>query len=243
MNYQRIAPRDVFNEANFLKCIGQITHFIEAGTLKNVSFNHQLFNNDWVKFELDSDGELILKEHLFYRASDGEAINLSRNVNARGEWPILLVTEEWEYIDIFDSKGEISLEFEEWLGEGTSSEHNISQSIFGHATLMKCMGKLAFSVTENLFKHLSFDQDTYGQKGVEISLECGYFTPTRNLFTLKGEAIEFSRHSGASDTWLMTYWDKENSTYERVFDASAKLTDKFLHYIDEPKENWFLRQQ
>jgi hypothetical protein len=28
-----------------------------------------------------------------------------------------------------------------------------------------------------------------------------------------------------------------------VFDESAKLTDEFLHYIDEPKENWFIRQQ
>jgi len=235
MSCKKIAPRDVFNTANFLKCIARIVSWIEKGEISNIAFTPTEINEDWVDFNIDeSSGDFIPNKPLFYKVSNGEPINLIRNLNARSAWPVYIVTDDWEEFDIFDIDGDPSAELLTYLGQGETSEHNLSQAIFDQAMLMKCIAKLSLlCVVDEKFDFLAFDEDYYSANNIQFEKDGQYITPTKNFFTLKGEPLYITRTTGTNEDWLMTVWDEANSTYIKVYDEAAELSSQFLSYIGE----------
>ena len=102
MSYHRILPRDAFNEAKLLKCVGKITLLIEDGTAPGWSFDY-----DGEPFNIqqdDSDGSISVSNIAFY--FNGESVRLSTPLNARDNWPMIadddlepIFTEQGELVD------------------------------------------------------------------------------------------------------------------------------------------------
>ncbi len=87
---KRVLPRDAFNDANLLKCIGQLTMLIEDGKL-NLKYTY-----DGKPFDIEQDpssGSTFVRNISFF-LPDGTAIRHSRNLNSRELWPLVLRIED-----------------------------------------------------------------------------------------------------------------------------------------------------
>jgi len=114
-NYERVVPRDLFNEANLLKCIGKLVLEIEEGRLPWLTYI-----NDGKRFEIaqdDSDGNLELVNVRFYYR-DRTRLHFIRPLNARSGWSLYYATaDEW----VFDECGHVNLT-EQMVRENTQQE-------------------------------------------------------------------------------------------------------------------------
>lgn len=113
MSYRRVIPRDLFNEANLLKCYGQLWLKLEGRLGPELSFE---FDDTGLNpFAIDQrphDGSLTVRNvALFAR---GRQIHLSRPLNSRLPWPLealLPDTELGEEVLVFTPDGELSPAF------------------------------------------------------------------------------------------------------------------------------------
>lgn len=115
MSYVRVIPRDLFNEANLLKCFGQIYINLESLNLPKVRLEH-----DGKAFRVAQDassGALYLGNVTLVV---GESYcQLHRPLNSREAWPLMLTTAEEEEISVFDVEGNFSPEMVEFLKQGS----------------------------------------------------------------------------------------------------------------------------
>lgn len=106
---RRILPRDAFNDANLLKCIGKITMMIEDGEIDCVSYSY-----DGEPFDIrqdESDGSTYVNNIQFCTKS-GKPLKHSRPLNSRDAWPLLFILNDNEYY-AFSEKGEFLPNFGE----------------------------------------------------------------------------------------------------------------------------------
>lgn len=99
---KRVLPRDAFNDANLLKCIGQLTLLIEEG---RISLTYEYDGLPFNILQDPSDGSTYVENVRFY-TSDGEFIHHKRALNSRDLWPLILVKDDEEYY-VFDTTGVI----------------------------------------------------------------------------------------------------------------------------------------
>lgn len=106
MTYVRVLPRDLFNEANLLKCYGQLWLLIEG--MGAVSF---LFDTvDEFRVEQDqNDGSLcILNLPLVIGYT---SFWLTRPLNSREPWPLYayeIGNDDFDAVAVFDTDGKLS---------------------------------------------------------------------------------------------------------------------------------------
>jgi len=111
MSYRRVIPRDLFNEANLLKCYGQLYLNLETAGLSAVELVH-----DDRAFEVqqdDSSGGIYLA-NVVLRVR-GQACRLHRPLNSREAWPLYLTDENDEEIAVFADDGTFTVEMVEFL--------------------------------------------------------------------------------------------------------------------------------
>lgn len=105
MSYQRVIPRDLFNEANLLKCYGQL--WIKTEEMPNVKMTHH--GNAFVVEQDRSDGSLyIFNVRLSIR---GRHYVLRRPVNSREPWPLYAQEGDYAEWEVFDDNGDLSEDF------------------------------------------------------------------------------------------------------------------------------------
>lgn len=106
MPYIRVIPRDLFNEANLLKCLGRIFINLESADLPNVELAH-----DGEAFDVqmdESSGALYARNVVLIVR--GEPCRLERPLNSREGWPLKLIDEHDEGTDVFNEDGSFSEE-------------------------------------------------------------------------------------------------------------------------------------
>lgn len=107
MSYTRVIPRDLFNEANLLKCYGRIYINLETAGLDNVELVH-----DGEPFDIQQDensGDIFVANVVLEAA--GKPCRLHRPLNSRAPWPLCLTTDEEEQIQVFNEDGAFTDEF------------------------------------------------------------------------------------------------------------------------------------
>lgn len=105
MSYQRTIPRDLFNEAKLLKCLGQLSLLIYEG----LSLEHD--NTEFAGFSIaqdERDGSLYCENiSLFYC---NRLIGLRSPYNCKNPFPLRFILDE-DCGNVFDDSGEFSTEF------------------------------------------------------------------------------------------------------------------------------------
>jgi hypothetical protein len=104
-NYRRVIPRDLFNEASLLKCLGRFWIETERFQPKHVTIEH-----DGEAFDVwqdESDGNLSVRNVEFY--INGTPHHLRRRLNSREPWPLELHDGE-DYIPVFTDDGALTAE-------------------------------------------------------------------------------------------------------------------------------------
>jgi hypothetical protein len=97
----RVLPRDAFNDANLLKCIGMLTMLIEDGAIDWLQYEY-----DGQAFDIRQDGAsgATFVNNITFSIKDGDYIQHERPLNSRGNWPLVLFIDGEEQ-EAFDEKG------------------------------------------------------------------------------------------------------------------------------------------
>lgn len=116
MSYLRVVPRDLFNEANLLKCYGQIYVNLEKLNLRDVDFVHLDDDTRPGPFNVQQDpasGAIyVANVRLEVR---GRTCQLHRPLNSRDAWPLYLTTENGVELAVFTDSGSFSQEMSAYL--------------------------------------------------------------------------------------------------------------------------------
>lgn len=112
MSYQRVIPRDLFNEGNLFKCYGKLWIELERWHMEDKLEHH----NDGEQFEVlqDDDGNtFIYNVHLIV---NNRVYMPYRPLNSRDPWPLLIDLPNGDTINVFEDDGELSYEFKIFIG-------------------------------------------------------------------------------------------------------------------------------
>lgn len=111
MSYIRVIPRDLFNEANLLKCYGRIWINLETANLYGVELVH---DGDAFDIQQDESSGATYVSNVRLIVRD-KVIALRRGLNSRECWPLVAVLEDEEEIPVFLDDGSFSPEMLEFL--------------------------------------------------------------------------------------------------------------------------------
>lgn len=111
MTYNRVCPRDLFNEANLLKCLGQL--YLKTEDMPGVDW-HEPQPGEGFHVEQDgSDGSI--SSATTWMTISGENVHTYRPLNSRDPWPLYCDRiggiELDEEVAVFTDAGELSAEF------------------------------------------------------------------------------------------------------------------------------------
>jgi hypothetical protein len=106
-HYTRVLPRDLFNEAKLLKCVGRLCLLIHDGlTPAGIFFEMQDLQP--FKIGLIPDGHLTVTNLKFY--IHGKFVMFKTTYNSKSEYPLLADYEDIEY-PVFSNSGSLEPEF------------------------------------------------------------------------------------------------------------------------------------
>lgn len=112
IRYDRVLPRDLFNEAKLLKCVGQLVLCIEdAITPPGLTFEH---DEEPFQIYLLEDGHLFIQNIWFF--INDQPLFFKTIYNSRRAFPLLLEYEGVEYF-VFDDNGSFTEECLEVLNQ------------------------------------------------------------------------------------------------------------------------------
>lgn len=107
--YTRVIPRDLFNEGNLLKCMGQLTlHLMDRGVDFADSYSGGPF-----EIVQDCDGRLSIAGLAL--CLQGREFTFWRPLNSRQPWPLWAEQPDdpdFEPVPVFDNAGNFSREME-----------------------------------------------------------------------------------------------------------------------------------
>jgi hypothetical protein len=118
MSYTRVIPRDLFNEANLLKCLGRIYINLETANVPNVELDH---DGEAFDVQMDENSGALYASNVTLMVR-GDPCRLVRPLNSREAWPLKMVDEQDEEIDVFSEDGSFSAEMLAFLRGESEAE-------------------------------------------------------------------------------------------------------------------------
>lgn len=111
MPFRREIPRDLFNDANLLKCYGQIYIALETAQAPDAELEH-----DGAAFDIQRDdgdgstwvGNVTLKVRR-------KPVRLFRPANSKYRWPLYFFDNEGDEVEVFADDGTFSQEMLNFL--------------------------------------------------------------------------------------------------------------------------------
>lgn len=114
MTYRRVIPRDLFNEANLLKCLGAL--WIALENADGVRFDHD--DRPFLIHQDEADGSTYVVNVRLIIA--GRPFDHRRPLNSREPWPLYVRPvgdPDAEDIAVFDEAGVLSADFRALMSE------------------------------------------------------------------------------------------------------------------------------
>jgi hypothetical protein len=123
VSYLRVIPRDLFNEANLLKCLGQAALLIlDLKAPDGLQLLHHEPKKGFPVTMDEGDGSICCPSVYFrvQRAGRLETVVPRRGINSRERWPLYIIAHEGdddreEEITVFDEEGNWTPEFLTWV--------------------------------------------------------------------------------------------------------------------------------
>lgn len=132
-SYIRVLPRDLFNEANLLKCYGRLWIALENRRYHGARF----ITEDAERFEIEQDphsGAIYVANVAF--EVHGRECTLSRPLNSRREWPLYCEAEGGDALAVFDDDGQLSDEFGRFIAD-QENERRSKGGAFGSRLMVR----------------------------------------------------------------------------------------------------------
>lgn len=231
----KVAPRDIFNDANFLKNLAFLTVHMQTGSINGLECNiseDDILSPDFLAID-EGSGDLFAPYGSFYVAETGEQLNLGRPTNSREPFPLFFTDESEGIYDIFYDDGTLRGDIEEILTSDEPSRVNLDpRTIMAQSIAMKGIGKLALNIVDRMsvVAGFGFDQEQYGPEGITLEMERGHFNlKNERLVTFNGQNVELRSPAITSDEdlWPLEFAIGDNS-YARVYDKNGDFSPEFL---------------
>lgn len=111
MVYLRVLPRDLFNEADLLKCYGRLWIVLDE-TRSRTKFETEYTEGPFNVEQDPSSGSIYVANVSF--TIRGQPWRLMRPLNSRSPWPLYAETEN-DSVPVFDDVGNLSTEMLELI--------------------------------------------------------------------------------------------------------------------------------
>lgn len=122
MSYERVLPRDLFNEAKLLKCLGRLALLIHDEKLPRLRFEQLETNN--LRVELDVAFSELFCPALCLHHGETE-LELFTPYNNREEYPLYFRVSNEDGIyegRVFNNDGSVSADLANWLDANKAAE-------------------------------------------------------------------------------------------------------------------------
>lgn len=117
MSYRRVIPRDLFNEANLLKCLGRVALLIEDGKAPDgLQLEHTNSSRGFAIEQDPGSGDICCTNLALVTQKGGRAFAW-RGLNSRDGWSIFINARGDEEIAVFNDDGSFTEEFSQWANE------------------------------------------------------------------------------------------------------------------------------
>jgi hypothetical protein len=106
--YERVIPRDLFNEGSLLKCYGRLYILLEGNP--NAKYPVDSIS-EFDIVQRQDDGSLFIENLPFVIGRD--EYRLTRPLNSRGAWPLYaerIGNDDFEAVSVFTDEGDLTLE-------------------------------------------------------------------------------------------------------------------------------------
>lgn len=107
MSYKRVLPRDAYNEAKLLKCIGRLVLNLEATDFVGAYWSHGNPEEGFC-IEQTVDGDIWVSN--FYFSVDNEEVELYHPLNSKEAYPLQFCF-QGHYGPVFEDDGTFSKDF------------------------------------------------------------------------------------------------------------------------------------
>jgi hypothetical protein len=107
-SYHRIIPRDFFNEAKLLKCLGQFELCVMEKQCNGLNFTIEFDNKAFVIVQNELDASLSCQNYRVFLGH--EEVELCAPYNSKNAYPLIARYRDAEYY-VFDSKGKFMPNF------------------------------------------------------------------------------------------------------------------------------------
>ena len=189
-NYNRVIPRDLFNESKLLKCIGRLCLLIHD-------------NNTPVDMSADNDGDAFEIVQLQDGSLSVSNVNISikgqlhifaTTYNSKANYPLVVITQDDAKYRVFDENGEYETEFIEYC-------NNLETKVLETFTPKNISKRVTDTKTKNIL--------VYDRKETYI------INNTNNKLSL----IYNNIYADSWYLWLGDLWDENNAgvTEEKMF--------------------------
>ena len=107
MTYKRVCPRDLFNEAKLLKCLGFVSLLIHEGKIPGLTMNHE---NESLGFIIEQDGTdgSIYVSNLHFFDENGTPVYFYHPLNNKENFPLRMKYKDEEYY-FFNENGKMMI--------------------------------------------------------------------------------------------------------------------------------------
>lgn len=106
--YRRAMPRDLFNEAKLLKCMGRLELQMLDYGIDGLNRYHNTMDNDGFEIAQDpSDGSIYIS-NLKYSDNEGNEVTFKTALNSKENYPLIMEYKDSEYCP-FNEQGEYQL--------------------------------------------------------------------------------------------------------------------------------------
>lgn len=115
MSYNRVLPRDLFNEAKLLKCMGKLTLLIHDGMIDGLAFGYE--GEDFQILQDATDGSIqIANLDIMLTGANCDDLLFWTPLNSRANWPLMCGV-NGEEAQVFTEAGELQHEFVELIAK------------------------------------------------------------------------------------------------------------------------------
>lgn len=232
---QKIAPRDIFNDANFYKNLSYVLNYMHSGIIRDLAFTSSpdsVLSPDYLTLNPE-DGGLETPYGAFYHQETGDNWSLTRPMNSREAFPVYFTDENYEEVPVFDGTGMPSAETLEWFNGETQATINQNDpvAIMAYSIALKGVGKLALLTIDNMActSNLDFDEAQYSNDGLRFDKEGAYlYLEHDGLIQANGEPLQLRSPAITNDTDLWPLEFAIEGTFSRVYNDDGELTPAFL---------------
>jgi hypothetical protein len=98
-NYNRVIPRDIFNEAKLLKCIGKICLLIHDNKINGLNIVHEDQSKGFEITQDPNSGDISV-ENIYFFDNAGTPVYFYTKLNSKDNYPMFMEYKDAEYYPI-----------------------------------------------------------------------------------------------------------------------------------------------